>query len=113
MQNFFSDDEMRCPCCGKMLMDLAFMRQLNMARWIAGIPFIVNSGYRCPEHNRQVGSTSENHPKGMAADIRCTDAGQRFRLVGGVIGAGMQGIGIYKTYVHCDINRPLPAIWVD
>ena len=112
MQIFFTDDDMRCPCCGKMLMDMMFMRQLNIARWIAGFPFIVNSGYRCPEHNRQVGSTSENHPNGMAADIKCTEIGQRFKIVQAMIGAGIRGIGIYKTFIHGDINRRISQIWV-
>ena len=112
MQNFFTDDEMRCPCCEKMLMDLAFMKQLNMARWIAGFPFVVNSGYRCPEHNAKLGSTSENHVRGMAADIHCLNSNYRFRMILGMIGAGIRGIGIYKTFIHGDINRDINKMWI-
>ena len=112
MQSFFTDDEMKCPCCGKMLTDLGFMKKLNLARWIAGIPFEVNSGYRCPDHNKAKESTSLNHVRGMAADIRCTDSTQRYQIVLGMIGAGIRGIGIHKTFIHGDINRDINKMWI-
>ena len=111
MKSFFTEEEMKCPCCGEGMMDLAFMRKLNMARWIAGFPFVVNSGYRCPGHNKKVGSISTNHTAGMAADILCIDAAKRYDVVMAMIGAGMLGIGTGPKFIHCDINRPTPRLW--
>ena len=112
MQSFFTEDEMKCPCCGKTIMDVAFIKYLNMARFLAGFPFVVSSGYRCPDHNKKVGSTSTNHTSGMAADIRCTDSRERYEMVQAMIGAGMIGLGIGLNYIHCDINRTTPRIWI-
>ena len=111
MENFFTENEMKCPCCGNLMMDTDFMKKLNMARWIARIPFVVNSGYRCPEHNKNVGSTSTNHTTGKAADIRCTDSTKRYDMVMAMIGAGIPGIGIGPTFIHCDVNRTAAMLW--
>lgn len=48
------------------LEDLALT--LEEVRSITGA-IIITSGYRCPRLNAQVGSTSNAHPKGYAADI--------------------------------------------
>ena len=46
---------------------------LDPLREAYGKPIIVTSGYRCPKLNKAVGgSTSSQHMKGMAADIRTT-----------------------------------------
>ena len=111
MQGYFTDDELKCPCCGKVLMDKSFLRKLNLARFIAGFPFVVNSGYRCPGHNKAVGSTSTNHTSGQAADIKCIDANRRYEMVIAMIGVRMMGIGIGKTFVHCDNKHPVHTIW--
>ena len=111
MQSFFTADEMKCRGCGKLVMDETFMGKLNLARWIAGVPFVVNSGYRCPKHNKEVGSTSDNHTKGKAADIQCRSGASRFELIKALIGAGMMGIGIGKSFIHADTNRETTAIW--
>lgn len=111
MKNYFTSDEMKCPCCGKSEMDPDFMEKLNMARDLAGIPFIVVSGYRCEAHNKEVGSTSSNHTMGRAADINCGKGRDRYAMDRAMIEAGMMGIGIGETYIHCDTNRPHPVLW--
>lgn len=43
---------------------------LDLARGIAGIPFVINSGYRSVEKNDEVGGVEgSSHIKGFAADI--------------------------------------------
>lgn len=111
MQNYFTDTEMQCKHCGQKGMDENFMEKLNLARAVAGFPFVVNSGYRCPIHNRKVGSTTTNHPRGLAADIICEDDDKRFIMVRAMIGVEMSGIGIGHNFVHCDINHGTPMIW--
>jgi hypothetical protein len=41
-------------------MDKHFLRLLDNARQIAGIPFKINSGFRTPKHNEKVGGTCVN-----------------------------------------------------
>ena len=112
MKSYFSDDELKCRCCGKLIIDEEFREQLNLARGIAGFPFIVDSGYRCEKHNTDVGSTSTNHTSGKAADIACDNANLKYDMVKALIRAGLKGIGIAKTFVHCDTNRIIPSIWI-
>jgi uncharacterized protein YcbK (DUF882 family) len=111
MYQYFTDIELRCRCCGALVIDTTFRIRLNLSRSLAGFPFIVDSGHRCEKHNRDEGSTSQNHVVGKAADIRCFDDSKRFRMVKAMIEAGMLGIGIGPKYVHCDINRALGHIW--
>ena len=111
MEKYFSDKEMACRCCGKLIKNADFLEKLNSARETAGFPFIVNSGYRCSKHNAEVGSTSTNHIIGKAADIACDNPNRKFNMVKALISAGMKGIGIGKMFVHCDTNRVLPVIW--
>ena len=111
MEQYFTDDELRCKCCGKLGIDQDFLNLLNRARERAGIPFVVTSGYRCEKHNRNVGSSSSNHVFGMAADIKCVESWKRYSMVQAMIFAGMRGIGISKDFVHCDTNRTTRAMW--
>lgn len=108
--------ERACPCCGAAEIDPVFLERLVNARLDADIPFSVNSMYRCPDHNRKIGSTSNNHPAGKAADIKCNDSRSRFIIVASLIRAGFTRIGIAKTFIHCDsmdnIGTPPEVIWL-
>ena len=100
---YFDEDELKCKHCGKIEMDEIFMTMLNKAREIAAIPFIINSGYRCPEYDTQL-EGGMNHSKGVAVDIKAEDSRTRFRIVAALIRAGFNRIGIAKTFVHVDMN---------
>ena len=104
--NFFSDEELACPCCGELIFDARFRQDLNAARTYAQIPFNINSGYRCQKHNAEIGgSETSSHPKGCAADIEATNSRQRFRVIFGLLMAGLTRIGIRKTFIHVDDDR--------
>jgi len=92
-------------------MESEFLEKLDAAREIAGIPFVISSGYRCPKHNKEVGSTATNHPLGVASDIRCTDGPSRFKIIAALIQAGFTRIGVAKTFIHCDTNTLPSSIW--
>ena len=113
MQEYFTDDELKCKCCGDLRFDHTFRVKLNVARHLAGIPFVIDSGYRCPAHNDEVGSKTKNHTKGKAVDIRCENSDRRFKIVKALVDVGVLGIGIYKTFIHGDINRITPRIWLE
>lgn len=103
MSVYFKDAELACPCCGKCEMDDYFMALLVEAREAAGIPFKVNSAYRCDKHNLDVGGKPGSaHRHGKAADIEATNSRQRFIIVKSLIYAGFSRLGIGKTFVHVD-----------
>ena len=119
---FFEQSEFACPCCGEAEMDGEFMRKLVNLRLAAKMPLIINSGYRCPEHNDRVGGASNSpHMEGVAADIRVKGAEAR-SLVGAAEFCGFTGIGVSQRgdwssrFIHVDIaqrqtDRPRPWLW--
>ena len=106
---YFDLSEFDCPCeegSGK-YMDENFLIKLDRARDIAGIPFKINSGYRCPEHNKKVGGVSNSSHTNIpcnAADISAKDSKSRFVIINALLQAGFTRIGIGETFVHCDTD---------
>lgn len=109
---YFGMEEFKCPCCGQVRMDALFLAQLDNARDYAGVPFRINSGYRCEKHNKEVGSTSRNHTSGKAVDISCTTGPMRIKIVMGLIRAGFRRLGIGKSFVHADSMDEVESIWL-
>ncbi len=84
-------------------MDEDFLAKLDNARVIADIPFIINSAWRSPEHNKKVGGKpNSSHLKGLAVDIKIENSRQRFIVLQALIAAGFTRIGIAKTFIHVD-----------
>lgn len=104
----FNSEEFKCPCCNRTIDSLAFrlfVAKLQEARDIAGIPFVVNSGYRCAKHNKAVGGKpNSSHLKGVAADISARTSSARFRIVDALLKAGFRRIGIGESFVHVDMD---------
>lgn len=95
-------------------MDKTFLSMIDEARTIAGIPFIINSGYRTKKHNKKVGGKIDSsHLKGLAGDIKCTDSRSRFIILAALLKAGFTRIGIADTFIHCDIDegKDFKVIW--
>ena len=110
MKSYFSHSEFECKCgCGKNNIDGALVEDLNIARTIAGIPFIVTSGCRCGAHNKRSGGLPNSaHVSGNAVDLRADDSQERFNILMGLISAGFTRIGISKHFVHVDNDRSKP-----
>jgi len=92
------------------------MRRLDRARAIAGIPFVITSGFRSREHNATVGGIStSSHLRGLAVDIRCRDDRTAVRMIAALAQAGFQRIGWHREgrFIHVDIDdtKPTPAYW--
>ena len=61
-------------------MDVDFLAKLDEAREYAGIPFVINSAYRSPEHNARIGGKpNSSHLRGLAVDIKATNSMTRYR----------------------------------
>jgi len=82
------------------------VEMLDKAREIAGIPFVINSGYRTLAHNAEVGGTEDSsHTKGLAVDLRARNSTEHFLITKGLILAGFNRISKkYPMHIHCDID---------
>lgn len=67
--NYFSQEELRCPCCGECLLMEGFLDKLNAIREALGNPMIVNSCCRCIKHNLAVGGKGKSFHLINARDI--------------------------------------------
>ncbi len=94
-------------------MSKEFLFVLDEAREIAGIPFIINSAYRSPEHPLSIKNPSSSHIKGLAVDIKATDSKTRFKIVKALIQVGFTRIGIADTFIHVDLDldKTQNVIW--
>ena len=94
-------------------MDATFLQMLDNARGIAGISFVINSGYRSKERNELVGGVSNSsHLVGKAADIKVGSGNQRYIIINALIQAGFRRLGIAKTFIHCDNDDSKPnSVW--
>lgn len=100
---YFSYDELQKVSSSPAHFNEASLQRLDRAREIAGIPFIVTSAYRSPEHEHARGRTGTSaHTLGRAFDIACTTPRARWKIVHAAITAGFTRIGIGKSFVHVD-----------
>jgi len=123
----FSNEEIMCRCgCGQIQADPYFLRLLNQLRDKLNRPLMVNSFYRCPQHDASIRGHG-NHTTGKAVDLVCATTRER----GEIIKAWTQivraendrwidsghfpethvpyRIGIGKTFLHIDIVTELPT----
>jgi len=110
----FSRAEFACHCCGEFQLDLGLLGALEALRNLAGVPIVVQSGYRCPKHNRDVGGQAHSqHVLGKAADIRLPGLGLQhmYELAVAVPALAEGGIGAYdRGFLHVDV-RGRAARW--
>jgi uncharacterized protein YcbK (DUF882 family) len=104
----FSKHEFMCKCgCGQGDMDAGFIRKLQAARAWAGIPFNINSGYRCNDHNLGIGGVPTSaHMEGQAADIETDgDSRRAFLILFGLHEAGFRRFKVYPKHIHVDSGQ--------
>ena len=106
MSKYFKASELECKCgCGLNNFHDGVLNQLDTARMIAGIPFVINRGCSCEKHNKEVGgSETSSHLKGLAVDIKADTSYRRFKILNALISAGFNRIGIGKTFIHADMD---------
>lgn len=116
--NYFSDEEVEG-------LQNEFIAKLDMARQIAGVPFIITSGFRSSEKNQSVIGAVPNsaHLKGLAVDLQVIDDRSLFKIIKGSMESGINRFGIYfrsgatqyvPVHVHMDIDdtKPPEVIWL-
>ena len=92
--------------------------KLNVARGLAGVPFVITSNYRDPSHSVAVGGTCHDaHTENpcTAFDIQCHESGLRLSIVSALIHAGFTRIGVNNVHVHADCSTVLPqdVFWIE
>ena len=96
-------------------MDKTLSRKLLAAEKVLGASLVIKGGYRCPSHSKRVHApVGSCHALGMAVNIRCCGAGDRFAILGALIKAGFDRIGVGKSHVHVSVNpeKARLLLWV-
>lgn len=120
--NYFEDYEFACKCHrhnvvdGKNVLDHVIDKRLvdvlDKIRERVGRPVYIESGYRCEDHNREVGGVpNSQHVLGTAADITVDDISID-ELADIAKECGADGVGRYYglQFVHIDV-RGYDAKW--
>ena len=104
----FKSEEFWCKCgCGlegpngnHIIQNLVL--KLELVRKAYGKSMRINSGIRCLEYNRSIGSSdTSSHIKCIAVDIGCTQMEDRHSLMM-YLPKHFARIGIHKEFIHVD-----------
>lgn len=114
----FIPEEFMCKCgCNQIKLSDNLLRIVSSIRNQIGVPIIITSGYRCPEHNKKVGGHPNSyHTKGLACDIKVVTY-QWPKLILALFDHKIERIGFYLKrnnlkWIHIDIGKyPSPAFW--
>lgn len=91
-------------------MDINLLNNLDSLRELCGFSLTINSSYRSPEYNKQIGGAINSmHILGRAVDLHCTDAIKRGVIVKHALNLGFS-VGIAKSFIHID-NRDTQLIF--
>lgn len=117
-EHFHSDEFLCSDGCGyggrpgDVSMELIDL--LERVREEFGHPIHLTSGCRCALHNAAVGGVHNSaHTRGTAADISCSGGANRRKLVDLLVMNYASGIGVARSFVHCDVDDvlPRPSCW--
>lgn len=116
MSKYFTDDELKCKCCGQLPaagMVQSLLNLIDAIREKIGKPIKLSCAFRCPSHNAEVGGVPDSqHVQGCAADIPIPDGMTVEELATIAEECGADGIGRYENdqFVHVD-TRGSAARW--
>lgn len=86
------------------------VEMLDKARGLAGIPFVINSGYRTKEHNSEIGGVeNSSHLSGLAVDLRARNSVEHFKITKALMDVGFTRISRkYPNHIHVDCDKTKP-----
>lgn len=112
---YFKMEEFKCRCCGRVVypenIETLVENVLDPARQKFGGPVLVNSGYRCPKHNAEVGGVQRSqHLVGEAADIRPNEnhnENENLKRLARIIveNGKFDQLILYPTFLHVSYKR--------
>jgi len=111
--NYFTRDEFDCQETGENEMSTEFLNMLDILREEANFPFVITSGYRSPNHSIEAKKAKAGtHAQGIAADIRVNSGAERMVIIKAALALGFTGIGVADTFIHVDIRKTTPVVWI-
>ena len=110
LSEHFAENEFTCKHCGTGADKISprLIELLEQLRYnIGGYPLHINSGYRCPTHNANIGGVpNSQHVQGTAADIACPKELSFGEFKWYVDQLPFDGIGIYEPdFIHVDVRN--------
>ena len=110
---FKTDNMIDCPCgCGMTIESEELLTKLDTARELAGVPFVITSGARCPHYNDVVKkfSKTSSHRLGLAVDIATPTSQSRYKIQKALFDVGFTRIGYNgpKKFLHVDVDKDKP-----
>jgi len=112
LNEYFHSQEFACKCgCGIFNLDPDFFDKLTEARRIADVPFVINSGCRCPSHNKAEGGSqisahiTTDAIKARGSDIRARTIDVMRAILRAAFEVDMPGIAIGEGFVHLDTKE--------
>lgn len=92
------------------------LEKLTFLEKAMGFELNINSGYRDPTHNTDVGGVPESehtYDPAEGADVLCLRSSTRFKMVKTLLAMGVTRIGIGQTFVHVGIakDKPQDVLW--
>jgi uncharacterized protein YcbK (DUF882 family) len=105
LSEHFIANEFRCKHCGELKIDMNLIIKLEDLRHVIGDkPIVVNSGYRCPVHNKDVGGVANSqHCQGRAADIYVNGMNNH-ELAQYARQVGFSFVKVYSGWIHVDVR---------
>ena len=113
---WFKEKEFACKCCGQLPLSTGsgqaprenvkalVSEVLDPVRERLGMPIVVNSGYRCERHNKDVGGVrNSQHLRGEAVDIHCQDNERLKELI--IENGKFDQLITYPTFLHVSYKR--------
>lgn len=102
----FSPEKMASHGDGSLILVRPAMDALQAVRDVLGEPMYINSAYRDPIYNAQIGGAAlSQHKVGDAFDISLRGL-ERHDLHNLCMKIGFTGFGFYQTFLHVDLGRP-------
>ena len=121
-KNFNPDTDrlLLCSCghpdCDRRSVSQEHLNRVQVVRDVTGLPMIVTSGGRCPNHPDELHRTKPaDHQNCNAVDV-AVDGWTRGNVIAAAIDAGCNAIGVADTFVHLGFRDDLPeghvTMWV-
>ena len=109
LSEHFDSSEFACHCCGEETeMHPKLIEYLEQLRYnIGGYSLHINSGYRCPVHNEEVGGVpNSQHVLGTAADVARPEELSIGEFKWYCEQLDFDGIGVYydSDFIHLDVR---------
>lgn len=92
-------------------LQVSLVKMLDTSRGISNTPFVITSGFRTSEQNKNAGGVANSaHLRGLAVDIACTNT-NRGAILKGLLSCGVPVfIEIAQAHIHVDIDDTIHTL---